>query len=338
MPLNKLTALLSPPPVRYAIVAVLLGIALFHGSGNPFFAHNLILIFLYMGLAQAWNIIGGYAGQLSLGHVAFFGIGAYGSTLLHMNYNITPWAGVLVGAALAAAVAYGLGWACLRLKGAYFTLATIAFAEVMRILATNLPAITKGAVGIGIPFRPGFTNMIFQGKMGYVLLSLGFAIVVWLVCRYIDKNRLGYYLASIREDETTSASMGINVANNKVLAMVLSAIFTAVGGTVYSQYILFVEPTSEFAYSWSLNMALLAIFGGMGTLYGPILGALILVPVQETLRVTLGGSFQGLHLVVYGLVLVLTVLFMPKGLYATLAGFVKTGLRKMHPAVGGEGS
>ncbi len=335
MPLNKIETFFSKPWVKYLIVAVLLVIALYYGVTKPFIAHNLILIFLYMGLAQAWNIIGGYAGQLSLGHVAFFGIGAYTSTLLYANLGISPWLGMLVGAALAAAVAYGLGWACLRLKGAYLTLATIAFAEVMRILAANFPSITKGSVGIGIPFRPALANMIFRGKIGYVFLSLGFAFVVYLVCRYIDRNRLGYYLASIREDETTSTSMGINVANNKVLAMVLSAIFVAIGGTIYSQYILFVEPTSEFAYEWSLNMALLVIFGGMGSLYGPILGALILVPIQEFLRMMLGGAFQGLHLVVFGTVLILTVLFMPKGLYITVRDKIRSKTRKTLSDEGG---
>lgn len=299
--------------VPVALLAVFLALGLVFGSLSPFYAHIVLMIFFYAGLAGAWNIIGGFAGQLSLGHAAFYGIGAYTSTLLFLKLGITPWIGMIAGGILASVVGLGLGYVSLRLKGPFFSMITIAFAEVIKIIAVNTPSLTKGSVGILIPFRPSLGNMIFRDKFSYVLLAMGFMLLVFLVSALIERSRMGYYLIAIRENEDAAQALTINTSWYKVLAMAMSGFLMALGGVIYTQYILFIEPYSEFDFVSSINPALIAIIGGMGTAVGPIIGSIIMTPLQEFLRTWLGGLAQGLHLFVYGLILVGAVIFVPGG-------------------------
>jgi branched-chain amino acid transport system permease protein len=291
--------------------AVLMLIPLF--VRNNFYIHNLIMIFFWATLTASWNIIGGIAGQISLGHAAFFGIGAYTSTILYLKMGISPWIGLLCGGFLAMAVASGISYPCFRLRGPFFTLATIAFGEVVSILASYFRELTGGAVGLLIPFKPGFWNLMFREKIWYYYIMLVLLLLVIFITYKIATSKMGYYLLSLREDEEAARAIGINTAKYKLYAVMVSAFFAGVAGVFYAQYILFIEPRTVFSAELSTQFALMSIIGGLGTVVGPILGAFILTPLGEFLRAWLGGSYSGLHIAIYGVILIVVVLMMPEG-------------------------
>ncbi len=288
---------------------------------DKFYLHVLIMMLFYASISSAWNIVGGFAGQLSLGHAAFFGIGAYTSTLLFINFGISPWLGMLVGAGLATLVAGAIGYPSFRLRGPFFTLVTIAFAEVLRLLTLYAHDLTKGSIGISVPFRPAAGNFIFRQLSAYALLGTGFLVITVLVALWIQHSRLGYYLAAIREDEDAAQALGISAARYKLLAVLLSAFFTALGGTFYAQYIFYIEPFQTFSLDFSVLLAMMAIIGGLGTVWGPVAGAFLVTPLQEILQARLGGEFQGLHLVIYGTVLIVVVILLPQGIIPSIAAW-----------------
>lgn len=308
---------------------------------NAFYEDCLVLTFLWAGVAGAWNITSGYAGQLSIGHAAFFGIGAYTSTLLYMHYSLSPWVGMLAGGVLAVAFAILIGSVTLRLRGPFFALATIAFAEVMRISAISWRGLTKGSLGILIPFKPGFFDMMWRGKEPYVWLTLAYMSLVYLICRYMESRRFGYYLVALRENEDAAAALGVHTSAMKVRATALSAFLTAIGGTLYAQYFLFVEPVAVFGIDISVQMALIAIIGGLATAGGPILGAFLLIPLSAFLRGWFA-SYSGLHGLVYGFTLVVIVMYMTEGLFPKASSLLDrlTGPRAnvSRAAAGGQGS
>jgi branched-chain amino acid transport system permease protein len=287
---------------------------------NPFVLHLLIMILFYAALGGAWNIIGGFAGQLSLGHAAFFGVGAYSCILLNLYTGLNPWVGMVVGMLITSAFAAAISYPCFRLRGPFFTLATIAFAEVLRILVIYFKGFTKGSVGITIPQKMGLANFAFREKAPYLYIVLTFAAGVFLISYFIQKSRFGYDLAALREDEDAAESLGVNTTRSKLKAAVLSAALTSIGGVFYAQYILFIEPYSEFSLDFSIQFALVPMIGGMGTAAGPIIGSFVLTPLQELLRSWLGGSYAGLHLVIYGCILMLVVIFMPQGILGLIKG------------------
>jgi branched-chain amino acid transport system permease protein len=291
--------------------AILMLIPLF--VRNNFYIHNLIMIFFWATLTASWNIIGGIAGQISLGHAAFFGIGAYTSTILYLKMGVSPWIGLLCGGLLAMAVASGISYPCFRLRGPFFTLATIAFGEVVSILASYFRDLTGGAVGLLIPFKPGFWNLMFREKIWYYYIMLVLLLIVIFITYKIATSKMGYYLLSLREDEEAARAIGINTAKYKLYAVMVSAFFAGVAGVFYAQYILFIEPRTVFSAELSTQFALMSIIGGLGTVVGPILGAFILTPLGEFLRAWLGGSYSGLHIAIYGLILIVVVLMMPEG-------------------------
>lgn len=280
---------------------------------SQFYLHVLVMILFYAALAQAWNIIGGYGGQLSLGHTAFFGIGAYTSTLLFLQYGLPPWVGAILGGVVAAATAFAISYPCFRLRGPFFTLATIAFAEVVRILAIYFRDITRGSVGLQIPFRPSLAHLMFRGKAPYLYVALGLLLITTWVTWWIERSKLGHSLVALREDEDAAEAVGINTHWAKLIAVMLSAFFTGLGGVFYAQFVLFIEPYSVFSLDLSVQLALVAIIGGMGTVSGPVIGSFIVTPVSEFARAWLGGGFRGLHFLVYGVVLIIVVILIPRG-------------------------
>jgi len=286
---------------------------------DEYYLHVLIgsLYFAYM--ASAWNVVSGYTGQLSLGHSALAGIGGYLSTLLFINTGLTPWIGMIIGAACATAVGVLIGWPCFRLRGPYFALTTIAFAEILRIWTENTEEILgielRGAQGLSVPLK-GHRPALFQfdGKVPYYYIVVAMLVAVMAIAWWMERSRLGFYLKAIRADQDGAEALGINSTRTVLAAMALSSFLTALGGSFYAQYFRYINPERNMGLDLSIEMALMGIVGGQGTVWGPVLGACLLTPAGEISRATLGGRFPGLHLVIYGLVLVLAMLFLPKGL------------------------
>jgi branched-chain amino acid transport system permease protein len=284
---------------------------------DAFLLDGLVLILLWGAAAAAWNVAGGYAGQISLGHSAFFGLGAYGAALLGTKWGISPWIGLVVGAVIATAAGIVIGFLSNRLRGPYFVLATIALSQVLLIGASRWRGFTSGSEGIPVPFRPGFWTLGIADKRIWVWLVLALAIVVYLAQRYLDHSRRGYQLAAVREDEDAALSLGVAARRLKVAAIAISAALTAVAGALWAQYVGFVDPFYVFSVDVSIRFALAAIIGGLGTALGPFLGALLVTTVETYLRAQFGGigaGFVGIYLIIYGTALIVIVRLAPQGL------------------------
>lgn len=291
---------------------------------NEFYIHVLTNVFVYAGLASSWNILGGYAGQLSLGHTAFFGIGAYTSTLLYVYLGVSPWIGMLAGGLLAVLVSYLTLYPSFRLRGVFFAMVTISIGEVIRILFVYFRNKTTIPYGVTINYEPSFKNMIFEGAMGYFYLGLAYLIVVILISWKVKNSRLGFFLNALKENDDAAQALGVPTSKSKFYALAISAFFTAIGGTMMIQNILYIEPESAFASNISTELALISIIGGIGTVAGPVIGAFIIIPLGELLRALFSNSIQGLHLVIYGALLMVVVLKNPNG----IMGFISTIKKK----------
>ncbi|AKQ54204.1 branched-chain amino acid ABC transporter permease [Bordetella hinzii] len=280
---------------------------------DRFYLNLLFLVMLYGGLASAWNLLGGFAGQFSLGHTAFFGIGAYTSTLLYTMAGVSPWIGALAGVALSALLAFLISYPTFRLRGVFFSMATIAVGETARIVLLWLRRYAEIPYGISINYEPGLARMMFAEPRSYALLGGLFMLLVCAVAYVLSRSRPGYYLNALRDNEEAARASGIDLRRYKLLALLLSAGFTSLGGTLMAQYVLYIEPGTVFSLAISVDLALMSILGGLGTLAGPLLGAAVAVPLQEFLRDWLGSAGAGAHLAVYGALLVVIVMLMPQG-------------------------
>lgn len=295
---------------------------------QPFARRLMILVFMYAMLGQAWNILGGYAGQVSLGHAAFFGVGAYTSSLLLRETLITPWIGMLVGGLVAVALSQLIGWPSFRLSGHYFVIATIVLAEIIRILIINWDW-ANGARGISQQLLPeSLLNFQFhseQRHIPYYFIVLGLLTVVMLTTYFMERSKAGFYFRAIKEDPDAARSLGINITRYKMLAIAISAFFTGIGGAFFGQFVLYIDPESVLPFSISVLVMLIPVLGGIGTLWGPLLGALILLPLSEYTRVWLSGVGQAMDLLVYGLLIMLVAVFEPRGLWALIDRFKPGG-------------
>jgi branched-chain amino acid transport system permease protein len=283
---------------------------------DAYFLDTLVLILLWGALSAAWNIAGGYAGQVSIGHAAFFGIGAYSAALLEARFQQSPWLGMLVGALLSLAAGGAIGYLSNRLKGPYFALSTIAFSQVLLIVASRWRAFTAGSEGLPVPFRPGFATLGL-GDVAWAYLILVVAVLYWGIQVWLEHSRFGYRLAGVREDEDAAQALGIPARRLKVIAVTASAALTSVCGTLWAQKVGFVDPFYVFSIDLSVRFALNAIIGGIGTALGPFLGSILITSLETYLRATLSGvksGFTGIYLIVYGVVLILVVRFVPEGL------------------------
>jgi branched-chain amino acid transport system permease protein len=278
----------------------------------------VVLSFLFAGLALAWNIAGGCAGLISFGHAAFFGIGAYTSTILFQSYHVTPWLGIFAGAATAAIAGAVLSLICARLKGPFFILSSLAFAEVVRIIALNWSSVTGGAEGLSIPPVPDLANMVLGSKTAYETLTLVYLLAAYAITRWLEASRFGFYLFAIRDNDEAAAAAGINPLVVRSLAMALSAALTGVGGTLFAQYFLYLDPTYVISPELSFQFALLPAVGGLGSAIGPILGSFLITPLSELLRANLGNAVAGLHLVIYSVGLIVVMLYFPTGIAGAL--------------------
>jgi branched-chain amino acid transport system permease protein len=305
-----------------AFLAVLLPFLL---QNEPYYLDTLILALLWASAAGAWNLAGGYGGLLSLGHAAFFGIGAYTSTLLFVELDIPPLMGMLVGAFLAAIVGLMTGLVTLRMKGPFFALITIAIAEVLMIITVNWSDLTNGSQGVSIPYKPGFENIAFDSKVPYYFFALMICLIPVFIAHWLERSRYGYELMAVRDNETAAQALGINTVRVKVSILVVSSAITAVAGAFYAQYITIIEPYHEFSFAVSIQMVLITMIGGLGTAWGPVFGSLIVTGLDTFLRDVFMGAQGGLQALFYGLMLVLVVLFAPEGLIPRLRKRISSG-------------
>jgi branched-chain amino acid transport system permease protein len=339
-------------PVSLVIaIAVLAFLLLFpHFVESPYALHIMILFFLSIIMGESWNILGGYTGQYSVGHAAYFGVGAYTTMMLMQFKQVPPWIGMWAGMAVVVLVALIIGSICFRLRGPYFVLASIAVAEIIRLTAMNLKDFTNGAEGILAteipPLKIGTTVITdFLTKVPFYYIGLVFALVTILVTYLVQHSKLGYYFQAIREDQDAAHSLGISLTLYKNIALVISAVLTSLAGSFYAIYVGFIDPPTVMGLDTSVQIVLICIIGGIGTIFGPVIGSLILVPLSEALRSNIiaqaifksglvtedsgVGNFlkenlAHAHALIYGILVVVVILFMPDG----VLGFIKKSISK----------
>lgn len=287
-------------------------------SNQPFIINLFIMILLYAYLGIAWNVLGGITGQFSLGHVAYMGIGAYTSSVLVIQYNITPWIGMFVGAALAVVLSLIIGLPCFKLKSAYYAMATLAVAEAIRMIVTatnNIgPIEIKAGQGLMVPLRHNDPLYFqFTNKVHYYYVILAFVVFGLAVYTWITKSRLGFYFRAINASDEGAAALGVDTRKYKQISAAISAALAALGGTFYAQYILYIDPVAVFGTNMCIMMVVMVIGGGIGRTFGPLVGSIVLTPIYVLFNAWLGGEYTGTHLVIYGLAIVLILLYLPGG-------------------------
>jgi branched-chain amino acid transport system permease protein len=276
-----------------------------------------VLLFAFIGVA--WNLMGGYAKQLSLGHAAYFGLGAYTSTILQIDFGISPWIGMLAGGVVAMLASLPIGALCFRLRGPYFAIATIATAQVFMLLFLKFRDFAWGAEGTTIPNLGSAPLMMqFETKAPYYYLALGLLAIGLAITYRIEKSWMGYYLVAIGEDEDAAEAIGVHAPKVKRDIYMVSAFLTALAGTFYVQYIYFIDPNTAFNFNISVEAALVSIVGGVGTLWGPVLGTVLLETTSALLQSWLGSGLGGVQLTVYSLILIAVILWRPTGLLGVL--------------------
>jgi branched-chain amino acid transport system permease protein len=282
---------------------------------TPDLVHTMIMILIMAVMGQGWNVLSGYAGQFSFGHSLFFGIGAYSSSLLFVKLGLSPWFGMFASILIAVMIGLFIGYLSFRfgLDGPFFALIMLAFAEIFHMLVTGWDW-AGGAEGILIPLKGNAPAVMqFTGKEPfYFLLVWLTAASIYLVWK-MEGTRMGLYLQAIREDNDAAEALGVNSLRYKLYAMAISAGMTAVGGTIYAQYLLYIDPDTTFGIINSVEILLRPIIGGPGTVLGPLLGSLVLTPLAEVTR-TAFQAYSGVYLMIYGALLVVVIIFLPDGL------------------------
>ena len=311
-----------PSPLQWALLAA--GLALLVAaplglSPQSYEVRVMCLVLLFATMGVAWNFLGGLANRISLGHAAFFGIGAYASTILQRSFDLSPWIGMVVGMALAATFALLLSIPTFRLRGHYFALATLAAGEAMRVLANSWASLTEGPVGISVPFRPegSLWMMQFSDFLPYYYLFLAAFVLVTALFWWVKVSALGYRLRAVKENEEAAEVVGVDTYRAKLIAILISAAITAAMGTFYAQFQFFFDPDTVFGVaSISVRIALIAILGGVATVFGPLVGAAFIIPLEELANTWFGGEAAGLSAFAYGVVLIVIILINPRGLIA----------------------
>ncbi len=291
---------------------------------TPFGMDVCVRVLLFAFIGVAWNLMGGYAKQLSLGHAAYFGLGAYTSTILLIRFGISPWIGLVAGGIVAMLASLPIGWLCFRLRGPYFAIATIATAQVLMLLFLKFRGFAWGAEGTTIPFLGNAPLMMqFSGKAPYYYIALALLALGLLTTYLIERSWMGYYLVAVGEDEDAAQAIGVNAPRIKRDIYLISAFLTALAGTFYVQYIYFIDPNTAFSFNVSVEAALVSIVGGIGTLWGPVLGTALLEPLSAFLQSWLGSSHAGVQLTVYALILMAVILWRPTGLMGLVSDAIR---------------
>lgn len=313
------------------ICLVVLCLLPFFVSG--YFQYLLILTCLYAYLACSWNIIGGMGGQLSVGHAVFFGVGGYTSTILFQKYAISPWIGMWIGALLASFTGAFIGLLCFRYKvrGVFFALVTLAFGEIARIIALNTKILGRSE-GLLVPPPSGgnsWSIFQFETKVPYFFIILAMTMALFFLIRLIQSSRFISYLRAIREDEDAARALGIDTFKRKFWGLVISAFLTALGGTFYAQYTLYLDPPSMFGMMRSIDSVVISIIGGIGTIWGPLIGAVVYTAFLEITTFIFKGGYGSSHLILYGILMMIIIIVFPQGIVSL---FEKQNSESQHVA------
>jgi len=291
---------------------------------SPFFLHLMIMVLMWTVLGAAWNILGGFAGQVSFGHATFLGAGAYTTMILYLKLGIAPWFGIIAGGAVAALIALPIGFICFRLRGPYFALSTLAVAEIVRLVALNWESLTAGPVGLLITTLPQVSLLgspvDWESKTPFYYIAVVIALTAVLATAVMSRTRMGAYLLAIREDIDSAEAIGINTVQVRVAALSLSAFLAGVAGGFYAMYLRYIDPDAVFAISLSVEMVFIAVVGGLTTVFGPLIGAIFLVTLGETFR----ERFLVGHLIFYGAFMMIAIRFMPEGIWGKLRLLLST--------------
>ncbi|MEW6668972.1 MAG: branched-chain amino acid ABC transporter permease [Thermodesulfobacteriota bacterium] len=284
----------------------------------PFFVHLMIMVLMWTVLGASWNILGGFSGQVSFGHSTFLGAGAYTTMILYLKLGIAPWYGIVAGGLVAALIAWPIGFICFRLRGPYFALSTLAVAEIVRLIALNWESFTNGPVGLLITTLPGVTfwgkAVNWESKLPFFYIVAVIALASIVATHVMSRSRLGAYLLAVKEDIDSAEAIGINTVRVRVTALSLSAFFAGVAGGFYAMYLRYIDPDAVFSIALSVEMLFIAIVGGLTTVAGPLIGAVVLVTFGETFR----EIFLVGHLIFYGLAMMLAIRYMPEGIWGKL--------------------
>lgn len=290
----------------------------------PFAQHVMILTFLFAMCGVAWNVMGGYAGMFSFGQAAFFGIGAYTSSFLLLTFHVSPWIGLVVGGVISSLLAAAIGYPCSNLRGHYFAIASIAFAEIVRIVFTNWQMV-GAAEGLTIPMlKESLAHFMFHSsKLPYYYIILAFLLFALAVCRWVSTSKMGYYFRAIKESHEIAQVLGVDVVRYRLYAIMISAFLTSMAGTFYAQYILYIDPDSVMILAISVQIVLVAMLGGASTVLGPVIGAAVLVPLSEYSRAWLGYKGTGMDMIIYGTLITLISMYQPNGVWGAITKLLR---------------
>ncbi|KCB34097.1 branched-chain amino acid ABC transporter permease [Bordetella hinzii] len=300
-------------PIAVALLAAALLALVPLAVRDAFTLQVLLLAIMFGALGACWNLVGGFLGRISFGHGVFIGVGGYTTLLLLQHLKLTPLLGIPLGGLISAALAWLVGGPTLRLSGHYFAMATIALLQIGLLLMVNWDW-AGGAVGLEAPIADAPWMLLFRTKVPYYWIALALAFLTFLATYLLVHSRTGFYWRAINGDEAAARSLGVPADRYKMLAFVLSAGMTGVWGGFFAMYVGFIDPESMFSLTMSVQVVLVAILGGVGTLVGPWLGAAVLLPLSEGTRVAWGSSGLGLDLLIFGLAILLVTLFLPGGL------------------------
>lgn len=311
---------------RFIILGALIVVTALTGmfSTNRFFLDTLVLGLIFAAFATAWNFAGGMTGLFSLGHGGLFAVGAYTPVLLKQYFAVPTLVGVALAAVFAAIAALLIGVMSLRLRGHYFALATLAFTVIVTIILTNFSSVTGGDEGISLPFQNSAIDLVFAEKSSYLYLALGLYVVTAATAIVVIDTKLGFRMRALREDEITARSMGVPALQTKLMAVILSGFFSGLAGAVFAHYTLYITPGNTAAVSVSLQPALMAIIGGMAGIFGPLIGAMIIVLLKQQLITVFGADIPGLSNAFFGGLLLISILLLPNGVMS----FLNVGLLK----------
>ncbi|MBW1800877.1 MAG: branched-chain amino acid ABC transporter permease [Deltaproteobacteria bacterium] len=289
------------------------------------------MVFLFIYWASAWNIIGGMAGEINFLHPIFIGAGAYSSTVLYVHFGVSPWLGMFLGAAIAVVIGLVIGWICYRsgLPHLSFALICLGFSHIGEIIALEWDLL-GGSRGMVIRPAWSFANMQFEAISSYYYMGLGMVVFMVGLCLWISRSKLGYYLKAIKHNEMASSAIGIDTVRYRLVALAISAFFCALGGTFYAQLVLYIDPHSAVSITTVISMILFCAIGGFGTVWGPVVGTLILMPLGEVVRLYF---MTGLHLIVYGVVVIIVIMLTPHGLVPWFQNMMKKRVEEGNPAL-----